>query len=440
MNKLNKLQYAKLGSQYDDNYQSNSNFDYQAEDENKYISFSRLVRLITDYQNDATNNQQSRKTENPQYHSQMKKLVNKFSKQFNINLDEFVNNAGDDNKNTNFRLPMLVPDNSILQHKDKQVADMMKEKHDDFKNIKDMLFECHKRVNEQREDIKPVSSEKPVTNDQRFFQKAFGNMNFGCLRAIDKAYMDRNLVDAKHNARKKVEKLREQNKYSLQRVEYYKEDKIKETKEAINQEIEKKSTYDMKFTEDFNQLKEQVAKTKKRRDHVNQNRRRDVSLAVEFSKQHLSVSKALQKHEYMTYKEAKSKENNEYINKLKSNKEAQRDLVRKYMQQRNVLRLIQSNNDRAIINKRLRDDNEEEERNAKLRVEYLRYLEFNRRARVMNKKPKAENPTTVLTVGDTLPTATPDLGNETNMSWPHNTNQVTSRVKTPRDKKRIVTA
>lgn len=141
----------------------------------------------------------------------------------------------------------------------------------------------------------------------------------------------------------------------------------------------------------------------------------------------------------MTYKEAKSKENNEYINKLKSNKDAQRDLVRKYMQQRNVLRLIQSNNDRAIINKRLQDDNEEEERNAKLRVEYLRYLEFNRRARVMNKKPKTENPTTVLNVGDTLPSTTPDLVNETTSSWPHNINQVKAKV-TPRDKKRIVTA
>ncbi len=227
----------------------------------------------------------------------MKNLVKKFSKQFNINLNEFVavGNREDENENENettkFRLPMLVPDNSILQHKDRQVVDMMKEKHDDFKNVKDMLFECHKKVNEMRETIKPVSTEKPVTNDQRFFQKAFGNMNFGCLRAIDKAYMDRNLVDAKHQNRKKVEKLKEQNKYSLQRVEYYKEDKIKETKEAMNLETEQKSTYDMKFAEDYTRLKEHVAEVKKRREQLNQNRRRDVNLAVEFSKQHLSVSK-----------------------------------------------------------------------------------------------------------------------------------------------------
>ena len=75
-------------------------------------------------------------------------------------------------------------------------------------------------------------------------------------------------------------------------------------------------------------------------------------------------------------------------------------MVRKYMQQRNVLRLIQSNNDRAIINKRLREDYDDEQRNAKIRVEYLRYLEYNRRARVVLKKPKDENPTNVLNVGE----------------------------------------
>ncbi len=90
----------------------------------------------------------------------------------------------------------------------------------------------------------------------------------------------------------------------------------------------------------------------------------------------------------------------DFINKLKNNKEAQRELVRKYMQQRNVLRLIQSNNDRAIINKRLREDFDDELRNAKIRVEYLRYLEYNRRARVVLKKTKDENPTNILNVGE----------------------------------------
>lgn len=404
LNKLNKLQYqnyvsASRFSTRDSNYQSQNQWEYENREQD-YISFSRLVRMINEFNQGRS---QVQKESDPLYNSQMGQLVKKFSKQLNL-----ADNNGKDEP-INFRLPMLVPDNSILKGKDKYILDMVKEKHDGFKNVKDMQFECHKLINAQREDIKPVANEKAITNDQRFFQKAFGNMNFGCLRAIDKAYDDRNLVDARHNREKKVEKLKEQNKYSLQRVEYYKEDKIKETQSAILQENERKSTLDLKSEEEYIKMRRDVTEKREKRNKLSKNRRKDINLAIEFSKQHLSVSKALQKHEYLTFREAKSKENVEFINKLKTTKENQRELVSKYMQQRNVLRLIQSNNDRAIINKRLHDDADEEQRNAKIRVEYMRYLEYNRRARVALKKTKVENPTTVLNVGETLHTSSPDL-------------------------------
>ena len=374
-------------------YQNSQNLqsyiDNSDTNNNSSVSFSNLVKLITAYQNETQNQNKT----DPTYSYQMEKLIAKFNKQFKLE---------DTQNETTFRLPMLVPDNTILKVKEKYVIDMMKEKHDGTQAVKDMELECHKKINAIREDIPLIANEKPVTNDQRFFQKAFGNMSFGCLRAIDKAYTDRNKVDAKHQRKQKVEKLKEQKKYSMQRVEYYKEDKIKETKFSIKKDNEMKCTYDLKSEKEYDSLKDSVNDQRLKRNQLNKNRRKDVTLAVEFSKQHLSVSKALQKHEYLTHKELRSKENNDFILKLKNNKESQRELVRKYMQQRNVLRLIQSNNDRAIIEKRLHEDNEEELRNAKIRVEYLRYLEYNRRARVILKKPKDENPTNVTNVGETL--------------------------------------
>jgi hypothetical protein len=83
-----------------------------------------------------------------------------------------------------------------------------------------------------------------------------------------------------------------------------------------------------------------------------------------------------------------------------------------------------------------------------MRVEYLKYLEYNRRARVLAKKPKAEKQTNVLTVGDSLPSTTPDhLAHQTSASyttWPY-VNQVKSKktstvTQAQLDKKRIVTA
>ena len=49
----------------------------------------------------------------------MGQLVKKFSKQLNL-----ADNNGKDEP-INFRLPMLVPDNSILKGKDKYILDMV---------------------------------------------------------------------------------------------------------------------------------------------------------------------------------------------------------------------------------------------------------------------------------------------------------------------------
>ncbi len=247
-------------------------------DEEKLYSFSRLVRLINEYDS---------QFQDPIYDAEVGSLVKKFSKQFNLQDPT----RSEDLEETEFRLPMLIPDNSIIKVKEKYIVDLVKEKHDGSQAVKDMQFECHKKINQQRDEVKVIANDKPVTNDQRFFQKAFGNMTFGCLRAIDKAYADRNLVDAKHAQKLKVNKLKEQNKYSLQRVEYYKEDKIKEVQGTNQQQSEKRSTYDLKSEQDFEKTKAHVAEQRSKNNQLNKDRRKDVNLAVEFSKQHLSVSK-----------------------------------------------------------------------------------------------------------------------------------------------------
>ena len=388
--KLSHYQQSKMSHYQQANHSSlntNNNNNNNIPDNDQFISFNRIMRIINDYQDE------DRVEDNKQlFDFQMKDLLNQ--------LDQ-----SDNENQTMFRLPVLLPDNTIIKSKDKYVVDLMKEKHMGYNSVKDFEQEAHTKMLQMRDEVKLVVKEPVLTNDQRFFQKAFGNMSFGCLRAIDKAYIDRGLVDARHHRKKKIQKLKEQNQYSMKRVEYYKEDKIKESLAAINERNEMKSRNEQKWMQESETLRELVQEERLKRDALHRNRRKDVELAVEFSKQHLSVSKALQKHEHLTQKDLKSKENLDLITKLKVNKENQRELVRKYMQQRNVLRLIQSNNDRTLIENRLREDEEEEQRNAKIRVEYLRYLEYNRRARLIMKKKKTENPTKILNVGEQAPSS-----------------------------------
>ena len=51
--------------------------------------------------------------------------------------------------------------------------------------------------------------------------------------------------------------------------------------------------YDLKSETDIEMLRVQVAEQRRGRIQLNRNRRKDVNLAVEFSKQHLSVSKVI---------------------------------------------------------------------------------------------------------------------------------------------------
>jgi hypothetical protein len=333
-------------------------------EESKFISLSRFMSMI---QENLSNEENKTMLENLNSDPEIKEILkmHKIRKQLEKE-DQF----------TDFRLPILVPRSYALNMRDNFVIDLVREKHIGANSIKLMENDIHKKMNEMRQEIKQVNKEQFVTNDQRFFQKAFGNMSLGCLRAVDKAYEDRAQVEKRTDILKKIEKQKEQHKYSKERVQYYKEDRIKGTHESHKEEVQLVLKSRVKLEQDYEDLKERVQDLKQKRIDMAQKRQKDIHMAVDFSKQHLSVSKALQKHEHLTSLETKKLSNNDFVVKLKANNEKQRELVKKYTTQRNILRLIQSTNDRVLIQKKLKENVEEEDFQAKLRVERLKALEF----------------------------------------------------------------
>jgi len=111
----------------------------------------------------------------------------------------------------------------------------------------------------------------------------------------------------------------------------------------------------------------------------------------------LSVSKALQKHEFLTFKEQQLKKNNDFVTQQTSKKDQQNEIVKRYIEQRNLLRHLQASNDRKMIENRLKDDREMEEFEAKKRVEYLRSLEYYKKANLSRTaSSRTNNPTRIL--------------------------------------------
>lgn len=391
LNKLGKFQSSlfEVSDSKFSGLQTQSNREFrrnELNDQSKFISVSRLMSMIKENLDNKENN---KIFENLTNDPEMKDI---------IKMHNFRKQLEAEEKFTEFRLPMLVPRSFALNMRDNFVIDLVREKHLGANSIKLMENEIHTKMNEMRQEIKQVVKEPFITNDQRFFQKAFGNMSLGCLRAVDKAYEDRALVDKKLAAQKKVDKLRETNKYSHDRVDYYKEDRIKETQAAHKIEVQLVDKSRIRLDQEYDDLKERVQEERQKRIDLNSSRRKDITMAIEFSKQHLSVSKALQKHEHLTSKETNKTTNNEFVTKLKNNNEKQKDLVRKYTSQRNILRLIQSTNDRGLIERKIKENFEDNEFNARLRVDKLRSLEFKGFTQqvITGRTTRIDNPTNIV--------------------------------------------
>ena len=301
-----------------------------------------------------------------------------------------------------FRLPLFKVDNSIIKKKENYIDDLVKEKMLGIDAVRQMQDDIHKQIVEMQDDQIVQSREALITKDQRFFQKVYANMNFGCLRAVDKAYENRNISDKIYLKKKIVEDVRDENKYSGQSVEFYREDKINDGQQMVAAKKEIETDAKIKSENELAQLKEQIMEERMRRMHFREMRKRDISLAIDFSKQHLSVSKALQRHEFVTLRDKISKDNEDHILKLRHDNEKQKDLVKKYLEQRNVLRVIQTKNDKSIIENRLRDEHDFEDYHSKNRVTYLRVLETKSRTRTGLKECRENNPTRIINLSSSF--------------------------------------
>jgi hypothetical protein len=284
--------------------------------------------------------------------------------------DEEINIYG------NFRLPVLKANKSILKNKNELVKDMIKEKFYGYSGIKLMESEVHKKIAETKKDIKPIEKCETLTNDQRFFQKIYGNMNLGSLKAVDKAFEERNLNDKKLFRKQLVETTKERKKFTNQQLGYLKDDRIKSIRAETNKTTEVMKEAKIKHERELYEIKQQVNIEKDRRTLLKQLRKKDIMLAVDFSKQHLSVSKALQKHENFIYRENKLRQKTEFVSEERHKMEKQNELIKKFVKQRTILRLAQTASDRKLIEDRIKEEKEMNELNARLRVEELKANEY----------------------------------------------------------------
>jgi hypothetical protein len=310
---------------------------------------------------------------------QTKKQIKKFQKEEKFKENDDDNDYDEEIKKCNFRLETF--DNSIIKTKDMYIVDFVKEKLYGYSSIKDLQDEAHKiihEINESRlkENTEMAKKDTFLTMDQRFFKKIYGNMNFSNLKAVDEAYHERDVSDRIILKQKKVENLKEMKKISSQQIDYFRDDHIKLNQKMAQQNSNLLQLARIKESRDYEKLKDHVTFLREKNKKVNQERRKDVMLAINFSKQHLSVSKALQKHEFLLFKENQQKTNSNFVTQQYNRQMKQHEMVKKFIEQRKILRTVQANADRELIATRIKNDKEFVEADSKKRVEYLKELDY----------------------------------------------------------------
>lgn len=303
-------------------------------------------------------------------------LIDQISKKINKSKEISISDTHsyDEEFDEKFRLPILKSNKKILKSKDEYIDDFIRDKVRDINAIKTLDIDAHKKIDEIKR-INRVEPEEFLTNDQRFFQKIYGNMTIGCLRAVDKAYDERNLNDRILSLQNKCEGARKHEKNSRKQINQFREERNKEIVDNSRKDSLKINESKKQAEKNLEETRKQVKNQRENMINFKRNRRRDILLAIEFSKQHISVSKALQKHEFILKKENILNQKNNFVLDYRTDMESQADLVRKFIHQRTNMRQLQSVNEKTIIENKIKNEKELHLERAKKRVNLLKSVE-----------------------------------------------------------------
>jgi hypothetical protein len=247
----------------------------------------------------------------------------------------------------------LITGKVNFKNKNSFIVDLINEKKFYHYSVQQLELNVHKKLHEDRKNVEVIVNEPFRTNDQRLFQKIYGTIALGCLKAVDKAYFDRHLTEKRQRKHQKVKELKENREFNAKQIEYFKEERLKSIqmkheKEKLHLTIAKRRV-DLKPIQNKDVIQEMRYNSK----NVNIDRQNDILFAREFNKQHLSVSKALQKHESNLRREELCRLKTKLIENQKLRAQEQHDIVQNYLRQRTLLRIAKTNSEREEIDNKI---------------------------------------------------------------------------------------
>lgn len=252
---------------------------------------------------------------------------------------------------------------------------------DSFREMLISKREAGKEVRRAAREIERKAAQEPrnvavkrqtVTTDQKLFIRTHGTMGLACLRAVHRAYRERERAIALSSKAIAVGQMRENREQAKERVIAFKQD----YKEAS---LRRRARDSVRTTE---MLKQRQAKEISEHERLStaramtaeqlQARRADVAFVADFNCQQTSISNALQRHDRISHRDEHAQEIEDLVRRERELSQDQQTLVRRYMEHRQLIRQAETAMARAELNQHLSREASQRKTAAKERVAQIK--------------------------------------------------------------------
>lgn len=233
--------------------------------------------------------------------------------------------------------------------------------------VRDAEIEHHRKQQEiPTPRAKPAK--KAMNNDQRIFARAHGTMGMSCLFAVHQAYKDREKAERTASKMEHILNMRDERERAKERIKMYHDEK--RTSALKQRDLERAKTLEQLERREMHRLNylDRRHELKNKSADLTKSFKQDYTFITEFSNQHTSVSNALMRHDRQAKIEDELQNKTDFVQTVSSTEQEQKDMVKKYLEHRQLMRQTESAMARATLDTRMLQEVNDRMLEAKTRV------------------------------------------------------------------------
>lgn len=252
---------------------------------------------------------------------------------------------------------------------------------DSFREMLISKREAGKEVRRAAREIERKAAQEPrkvavkrqtVTTDQKLFIRTHGTMGLACLRAVHRAYRERERAITLSSKAIAVGQMRENREQAKERVIAFKQDyKEASLRRRARDSVRTTEMLKQRQAKEISEL-ERLSTARAMTAEQLRARRADVAFVADFNCQQTSISNALLRHDRISHRDEHAQEIEDVVRRERELSQDQQTLVRRYMEHRQLIRQAETAMARAELNEHLSREASQRKTAAKERVAQIK--------------------------------------------------------------------